>query len=149
MQVMNLTLSGGEPLANRHFFEIGQLARELGFVTRIKSNGHALNEDIARRLRAEVDPFTIELSLHGATAETHDRQTRVARQFRKTAAKHRVHGRCRTAGQTQLHTDPMERGRGRGSFALADTTRREILDQFDSDASRRWRYGAPRDRRDR
>ena len=74
MQVMNLTLSGGEPLAHRHFFEIGGRARELGFVTRIKSNGHALSGDVARRLRAEVDPFVIELSLHGATAETHDQQ---------------------------------------------------------------------------
>ncbi len=83
MQVMNLTLSGGEPLAHRHFFEIGQLARELGFVTRIKSNGHALNEDVARRLRAEVDPFVVELSLHGATAETHDRQTRVLGSFER------------------------------------------------------------------
>ena len=83
MQVMNLTLSGGEPLAHRHFFEIGQRARELGFVARIKSNGHALNEEIARRLRAEVDPFIIELSLHGATAETHDRQTRVEGSFER------------------------------------------------------------------
>jgi MoaA/NifB/PqqE/SkfB family radical SAM enzyme len=83
MQVMNLTLSGGEPLAHRHFFDIGRLARELGFVTRIKSNGHALNAEVARRLRTEVDPFVVELSLHGATTQTHDRQTRVKGSFEK------------------------------------------------------------------
>ncbi len=83
MQIMNLTLSGGEPLAHPHFFAIGRLARELGFVIRIKSNGHALNEDIVRRLRAEVDPFVIELSLHGASAKSHDRQTRVEGSFER------------------------------------------------------------------
>ncbi len=81
MQVLNLTLSGGEPLAHPDFFAIGAKARELGFVTRIKSNGHALNARIARRIRDEIDPFGIDISLHGATAETHDRQTRVPGSF--------------------------------------------------------------------
>jgi MoaA/NifB/PqqE/SkfB family radical SAM enzyme len=35
----------------------------------------------ARRLRDEVDPYVVEVSLHGACAETHDRQTRVAGSF--------------------------------------------------------------------
>ena len=70
MQVLNLILSGGEPLAHPDFFAIGAKARELGFVTRI-----------ARRIRDEIDPFGIDISLHGATAETHDRQTRVPGSF--------------------------------------------------------------------
>jgi len=77
----NLTLSGGEPLAHPDFFALGAYARELGFVTRIKSNGHALSSEVARRMKAEVDPFIVEVSLHGATAETHDRQTRVPGSF--------------------------------------------------------------------
>jgi mycofactocin biosynthetic radical S-adenosylmethionine protein MftC len=77
MQVLNLTLSGGEPLAHPDFLALGARARELGFVVRVKSNGHALRGELARRLRDEVDPFLIEVSLHGATAATHDRQTRV------------------------------------------------------------------------
>ena len=81
MGVMNVTLSGGEPLAHRDFFAIGRRARELGFVQKIKSNGHALNAEVAQRLRSEVDPFVVELSLHGATAETHERQTRVEGSF--------------------------------------------------------------------
>jgi MoaA/NifB/PqqE/SkfB family radical SAM enzyme len=81
MDVLNVALSGGEPLAHPDFFRIGARARELGFVVRVKSNGHALRGELARRLRDEVDPFVIEVSLHGATAATHDRQTRVPGSF--------------------------------------------------------------------
>lgn len=76
LEVLNLTLTGGEPLAHPDFLRLGALARELGFVVRIKSNGHALRGAMARRIRDEIDPFLIEISLHGATAAVHDRQTR-------------------------------------------------------------------------
>ncbi len=81
--VLHLTLSGGEPLAHPDFFTLGARARELGFVVRVKSNGHALRGVLARRLRDEVDPFVVEVSLHGATAATHDRQTRVPGSFER------------------------------------------------------------------
>lgn len=83
MQVLNLTLSGGEPLAHPDFWLLGRKARELGFLTRVKSNGHALGGRLARRMKEEVDPFLIELSLHGAQAQTHDRQTRVPGSFER------------------------------------------------------------------
>jgi MoaA/NifB/PqqE/SkfB family radical SAM enzyme len=86
MEVMNLTLSGGEPLAHPDFLALGARARELGFVVRVKSNGHALRGELARRVRGEVDPFLIEVSLHGATAATHDRQTRVPGSFDRLLA---------------------------------------------------------------
>jgi AdoMet-dependent heme synthase len=86
MEVLNLTLSGGEPLAHPDFLALGARARELGFVVRVKSNGHALRGELARRLRDEVDPFLIEVSLHGATAATHDRQTRVPGSFSRLLA---------------------------------------------------------------
>ncbi len=79
--VLNLVLSGGEPLAHPGFWTIGRWARELGFVVRIKSNGHALRQDVVRRLKVEIDPFAIDISLHGASAEVHDRQTRVPGSF--------------------------------------------------------------------
>jgi MoaA/NifB/PqqE/SkfB family radical SAM enzyme len=80
---LHLTLSGGEPLAHPDFFSIGAKARELGFVVRVKSNGHALGAELSRRLVREVDPFIVEVSLHGARAETHDRQTRVTGSFER------------------------------------------------------------------
>jgi MoaA/NifB/PqqE/SkfB family radical SAM enzyme len=83
LQVLNLTLSGGEPLAHPHFFDLGARARELGFVVRVKSNGHALRGELARRLKEEVDPYIVEVSLHGSTAEVHDRQTRVTGSFER------------------------------------------------------------------
>ncbi|HEX6864340.1 MAG TPA: radical SAM protein [Thermoanaerobaculia bacterium] len=86
LQVLNLTLSGGEPLAHPDFLKLGARARELGFVVRVKSNGHALRGEMARRLRDEVDPFLVEVSLHGATAATHDRQTRVPGSFERLLA---------------------------------------------------------------
>jgi mycofactocin biosynthetic radical S-adenosylmethionine protein MftC len=84
--VLHLTLSGGEPLAHPHFLALGGRARELGFVVRVKSNGHALRGELARRLRDEVDPFVVEISLHGATAAVHDRQTRVPGSFERLLA---------------------------------------------------------------
>ena len=86
MEVMNLSLSGGEPLAHPDFLALGARARELGFVVRVKSNGHALRGELARRVRDEVDPFLIEVSLHGASAATHDRQTRVPGSFDRLLA---------------------------------------------------------------
>jgi len=83
---LNLTLSGGEPLAHPEFFALGRRARELGFLVRVKTNGHALRGALLQRVREEVDPFIVELSLHGASAETHDRQTRVPGSFARLMA---------------------------------------------------------------
>lgn len=79
--VLNLTLSGGEPLQHPQFWDIGRKSRELGFVLRIKSNGYLLSRTVCARLKKELDPFCLELSLHGASPATHDRQTRVQGSF--------------------------------------------------------------------
>jgi MoaA/NifB/PqqE/SkfB family radical SAM enzyme len=81
MEVLNLVLTGGEPLAHPDFLALGRRARELGFVVRLKSNGHALRRTLAERVKKEIDPYVVEVSLHGASAETHDRQTRVPGSF--------------------------------------------------------------------
>lgn len=86
LSCLHLTLTGGEPLSHPEFFPIAARARELGFATRIKSNGHALRGETARRLKEEIDPFVVEVSLHGARPETHDRQTRVAGSFTRLLA---------------------------------------------------------------
>lgn len=86
MEVFTVTFSGGEPLAHPDFLALGRRARELGFVVKVKTNGHAFRGDLARRVREEVDPYMIETSLHGATAGTHDRQTRVPGSFERLLA---------------------------------------------------------------
>lgn len=78
---LNLTFSGGEPLAHPDFFTLGAAARAQGFLLRIKTNGHGINARLARRLREELDPYILEVSLHGASPATHDRQTRVPGSF--------------------------------------------------------------------
>jgi len=83
LQVMVLVVSGGEPLASPSFWPLGKKARELGFLTRIKSNGHALTKEVAERIKKEIDPYAVEVSLHGASAATHDHQTRVQGSFEK------------------------------------------------------------------
>ena len=81
MGVMELALSGGEPLMHPDVFELGVRARQLGFLVRIKSNGHVLTGKVIARIKDEVDPFMVDVSLHGATAEVHERQTRVEGSF--------------------------------------------------------------------
>ena len=81
MQTLFLMLTGGEPMIHPHFFQIGRMTRELGFVVRIRTNGYTLDTRNIERLLNEVDPYIIEVSLHGADPFVHDRQTRVAGSF--------------------------------------------------------------------
>ncbi len=99
VQTLFLMLTGGEPMIHPHFFEIGRMARDLGFVVRVRTNGHTLLPRICERLKKEVDPYTVEVSLHGATAETHDRQTRVPGSF------NRLLTNIRTAGKSGLRVE--------------------------------------------
>jgi MoaA/NifB/PqqE/SkfB family radical SAM enzyme len=81
LEVLNLVFTGGEPTRHPHFMTLGRLAKRLGFVVRIKTNGMSLDRHAAGRLKREVEPFVVDVSLHGASASTHDRQTRVRGSF--------------------------------------------------------------------
>ena len=83
MQTLFLMLTGGEPMVHPHFFEIGRMTRELGFVVRVRTNGHTLTPRNVQRLLAEVDPYMAEVSIHGASPEVHDRQTRMPGSFER------------------------------------------------------------------
>ena len=78
-----LILSGGEPLSSKHFWKVGKLANEMNFSVRIKSNGHSVNEKIALRIKEEINPYIVEVSLHGGTPATHDKQTRLNGSFKR------------------------------------------------------------------
>ncbi len=120
MEVLNLTLTGGEPLAHPDFLALGARARELGFVVRVKSNGHALRGGLARRVRDEVDPFLIEVSLHGATAATHDRQTRVSGSFDRLLANLRELRELGLRVKLNSTLTAWNEGEIEGMFAVAD-----------------------------
>lgn len=86
MGTLHLVLSGGEPLLHPDFVAIGRQARELGFAVRIKTNGLRLDAAMAKLVRIEIDPFGLDVSLHGGRAATHDRQTGVVGSFERVVA---------------------------------------------------------------
>ena len=73
--VLYLTLTGGEPLVRKDFFEIARRARELGFALRIYTNGYLIDEAMAKRIKEIANPIEMEISIHGAKPETHERLT--------------------------------------------------------------------------
>jgi MoaA/NifB/PqqE/SkfB family radical SAM enzyme len=120
MEALNVTFSGGEPLAHPDFVALGRRARDLGFVVRVKSNGHALGPEAARRLKAEVDPFVVEVSLHGSRPETHDRQTRVAGSFERLRSNVEAMRACGLRVQMNATLTSWNEAEIEGMFALAD-----------------------------
>jgi radical SAM protein with 4Fe4S-binding SPASM domain len=78
-----LTLSGGELLVRRDWYELATFARELDFALRLFTNGSLIDEAQADRIAA-LNPVGVEISLLGATAATHDAITRRRGSFAKT-----------------------------------------------------------------
>jgi len=78
-----LTLSGGELLARRDWFELARYARELHFGLRLYTNGTLIDETIADQM-ASLAPRAVEISLHGGTDTTHDAITRRRGSFERT-----------------------------------------------------------------
>lgn len=68
---LRLTLSGGEILTRRDFFDIATRARQLGFALDLKTNGSLITPEVADRIAA-LAPLQVDISLLGATADTFD-----------------------------------------------------------------------------
>ncbi len=75
-----VTLTGGEPLAHPEFFEIAAAVRERHMAIRLLTNGTLIDDEAADRIAA-LHPLSVEMSLHGAKASTHDEATGVAGSF--------------------------------------------------------------------
>jgi MoaA/NifB/PqqE/SkfB family radical SAM enzyme len=75
-----VVLTGGEPLLHPEWLEIARAARERHMAIRVFTNGSLVDEMAADELIALL-PLSIELSLHGATAATHDRTSGVKGSF--------------------------------------------------------------------
>jgi MoaA/NifB/PqqE/SkfB family radical SAM enzyme len=71
---LNVTLTGGEPLTHPDAFEVMAAVRSQAMTFRLFTNGSLVTDDVAARLAA-LRPVAVELSLHGARSETHDRST--------------------------------------------------------------------------
>lgn len=70
-----LTLTGGEILTRRDFFEIAEYSRLLGFALNLKTNGTLVTPEKADRIAA-LSPFRVDISLLGATNRTFDKIAR-------------------------------------------------------------------------
>lgn len=71
---LTVTLTGGEPLTHPEFLEIAKAVRSRAFALRVFTNGSLIDDRMAREL-AGLNPLAVEMSLHGACAETHDKTT--------------------------------------------------------------------------
>jgi radical SAM protein with 4Fe4S-binding SPASM domain len=71
-QVLEIALTGGEPLLHEDFFTLAHDVVEHPIKLQINTNAILVTDDIVRRLRRLGRPPFINVSLDGATAETHD-----------------------------------------------------------------------------
>lgn len=75
-----LAFTGGETLLRPDLGTLIDAAAERGFATRLFTNGTLLTEEWIRRL-ARLGTVSLDVSVHGATAETHDWMTRCPGSF--------------------------------------------------------------------
>lgn len=82
--VLYVTLTGGEAMCHKDFFKIANEVRRLGMALRIYSNGYLLaDKKMVRRIKA-LNPLELEISIHGARAESHEALTKIKGSFDKT-----------------------------------------------------------------
>jgi AdoMet-dependent heme synthase len=81
--VFYLTLSGGEILMRRDFFEIVEHARARTFCIKLKTNGVLIREKEAERLRA-LGVESVQISVYSHRPEVHDAITKMPGSFRQS-----------------------------------------------------------------
>lgn len=69
--VMQIGISGGEPLLHPNFDVIVRTAVDLGFIVGVGTNGIAVNRDVVKSVK-ELGIHHIQVSLDGSNCETHD-----------------------------------------------------------------------------
>jgi MoaA/NifB/PqqE/SkfB family radical SAM enzyme len=77
---LTVSLTGGEPLTYPDFLGIADAVRRRAMALRILTNGALVTNEMADAI-AVLGPIGVEMSLHGARAETHDRATAVPGSF--------------------------------------------------------------------
>jgi radical SAM protein with 4Fe4S-binding SPASM domain len=81
--VFYLTISGGEILMRRDFFEILEHARARTFCIKLKTNGVLIRQKEAQRLRA-LGVESVQISIYSHRAEVHDAITMMPGSFRQS-----------------------------------------------------------------
>ena len=81
--VFVLTLSGGEILMRRDFFEILEYARELAFCVKLKTNAVLIREREAARIR-DLGVESVQVSIYSHRPEVHDAIMLVPGSFKRS-----------------------------------------------------------------
>lgn len=85
MGVMDLTLSGGEPMLHPNFLNFLQAAKRNGFAVTVLTNLTLLNDEIIATLK-EISLSFVQVSLYSMNPEIHDTITQMPGSFVKTKA---------------------------------------------------------------
>ncbi|HDP69823.1 MAG TPA: radical SAM protein [Actinobacteria bacterium] len=78
-----LSFTGGEPLVRDDFWEIAEYAKEKSFALALQTNGMLISEKVAKRLK-ELNFLKVQVSILGASPETHDALTMVEGSWERT-----------------------------------------------------------------
>jgi len=78
-----LAFSGGEPLVRPDFFELARYAADKGMYVAVATNGTLITEQMARKMK-EVGIKFVQISVDGATPETHDEFRGIEGAFERT-----------------------------------------------------------------
>jgi MoaA/NifB/PqqE/SkfB family radical SAM enzyme len=100
-----VTLTGGEPLVHPQFLAVAAAVRSRAMALKVFTNGSRVTEELADRLAA-MAVAAVELSLHGASATTHDATTRCPGSFRAVL---QAVDRLRRRGVSVLLKTPLTR----------------------------------------
>jgi len=82
--VLNMVLSGGEPLLHPHIFDIIEYIRSKPMSCIIFTNGTLITKEVAKRFK-ELSILSVAISIDGATPETNDSFRGIPKSFEKTA----------------------------------------------------------------
>jgi AdoMet-dependent heme synthase len=83
--VLFLTLSGGEVLMRRDFFDILRYARRLQFCVKVKTNGVMVRDKEANLIR-DLSVQTVQISIYSHRPEVHDAITKVPGSLKRSIA---------------------------------------------------------------
>ena len=83
MNVLHLTISGGEPMLHRNFIEFLSMCREYEFSVNVLSNLTLLTDEIISEMKSNY-LLGVQVSLYSMNQEIHDQITRLKGSFEKT-----------------------------------------------------------------